>query len=107
MCGIAGIFGSGVSRTDLEAMVAAQHHRGPDANGIHIDPSGAAGLAHNRLSIIDLSDAGGQPMSTRDGRYTIIFNGEIYNYIELREQLADYPYQGRSDTEVVLSLIHI
>ena len=107
MCGIAGIIGRGVSleesRAAVEAMVAAQHHRGPDGNGIYVDPSGAASLGHNRLSIIDLSDAGAQPMSTADGRYQIVFNGEIYNYVELRQELADYPYRSRTDTEVVLA----
>jgi asparagine synthase (glutamine-hydrolysing) len=107
MCGIAGIFsqgvGASVDRASLEAMVASQHHRGPDGNGIYLDPSGAAGLGHNRLSIIDLSDAGAQPMTSADGRYQISFNGEIYNYIELREKLGDYPFQSRSDTEVVLA----
>ncbi len=103
MCGIAGIFGPVVNRGDLEAMVSAQHHRGPDGNGIYLDPSGTSGLAHNRLSIIDLSDAGAQPMTSADGRYTIVFNGEIYNYVELRQQLSEYPYQSRSDTEVALA----
>ncbi len=108
MCGIAGIFGQGLDqpgqrRADLEAMVAAQHHRGPDGNGVFIDPSGLAGLGHNRLSIIDLSDAGAQPMTSSDGRYTIAFNGEIYNYLELRNELSDYPYHSRTDTEVALA----
>jgi len=103
MCGIAGIFGQGVNQADLKAMVAAQHHRGPDGNGIYVDPSGRAGLGHNRLSIIDLSEAGAQPMSSADGRYKIALNGEIYNYVELRRELSDYPYQSRTDTEVVLA----
>lgn len=103
MCGIAGIFGQGLNRTDLEAMVTAQQHRGPDGNGIYVDPSGSAGLGHNRLSIIDLSEAGAQPMSSADGRYKIALNGEIYNYIELRRELSDYPYQSHTDTEVVLA----
>ncbi|WP_372716710.1 asparagine synthase (glutamine-hydrolyzing) [Novipirellula sp.] len=103
MCGIAGIFGNSVARDDLEAMVASQHHRGPDASGIYIDPAQTAGLGHNRLSIIDLSDAGSQPMSSADGRYKIAFNGEIYNYVELRAELSDYPYRSQSDTEVILA----
>ena len=103
MCGIAGIFGHGVAASDLQAMLAIQHHRGPDGSGCYVDPTGVAGLAHNRLSIIDLSDAGQQPMASADGRFQISFNGEIYNYIELKEQLADYPYRSRTDTEVVLA----
>ncbi len=107
MCGIAGIFaqrvGKPVERRSLEAMVVAQHHRGPDGRGIYLDPTGCAGLAHNRLSIIDLSDAGAQPMASADGRYQLAFNGEIYNYVELRQELSDYPYQSRTDSEVILA----
>src|SRR5438067_147737 len=103
MCGIAGIFGSCVERDHLEAMVGAQHHRGPDARGVYLDPAGVAGLGHNRLSIIDLSEAGRQPMSSHDGRLRIVFNGEIYNYLELRAKLHEYPYRTRTDTEVILA----
>ena len=104
MCGIAGIFGSDVNRAQLGAMVASQRHRGPDATGIYVSPSGRAALGHNRLSIIDLSDAGRQPMSYSDGRYWIAFNGEIYNYVELREQLAPrHAFRTRTDTEVLLA----
>lgn len=103
MCGIAGIFGHSVERSELQAMLSVQHHRGPDGSGIYLDPRGTAGLGHNRLSIIDLSDAGSQPMSSADGRYQISFNGEIYNYIELRDEIGPYPYHSRTDTEVVLA----
>lgn len=105
MCGVVGIFhheGS-VDRSRLEAMVAAQHHRGPDGNGIYVDPTACAGLGHNRLAIIDLSNAAAQPMASADGRYQIAFNGEVYNYVELRRELSDYPYHSQSDTEVVLA----
>ncbi len=101
MCGISGLFGRDLA--SIDAMVACQHHRGPDADGVYRDPNGIAALGHNRLSIIDLSEAGRQPMSSADGRYWIAFNGEIYNYLELREQLRDYPFQSRSDTEVILA----
>jgi asparagine synthase (glutamine-hydrolysing) len=101
MCGISGLFGRDTSR--LDAMVRRQHHRGPDSRGTYVDPAGSAALGHNRLSIIDLSDAGRQPMASADGRYWIAFNGEIYNYLELRQQLADYPFQSHTDTEVVLA----
>ena len=105
MCGIAGMlkFGGGQAERDqLCKMIATLRHRGPDASGMHI--SGAAGLAHARLSIIDL-ECGAQPMSTTDGRLWISFNGEIFNYIELREELVrkGHRFATRSDTEVILN----
>lgn len=103
MCGISCIAGSGWTQAELEAMVAVQHHRGPDHHGFYVDPSHSVGLGHNRLSILDLSPAGHQPMSNPDGTKWIVFNGEIYNYLELRAELSDYPYRSRSDTEVVLA----
>jgi asparagine synthase (glutamine-hydrolysing) len=104
MCGIAGqlkLNGGRVDREQLGKMIATLRHRGPDASGIQV--AGAAGLAHTRLSIIDLQ-GGGQPMSTADGRLWITFNGEIFNYIELREELAGkgHRFATRSDTEVIL-----
>lgn len=103
MCGIAGIFGNNLEQAQLAAMVKTQHHRGPDANGLWLSANGSVGLAHNRLSIIDLSEAGRQPMGNRDGSLRIVFNGEIYNYLELRAELSDYPYRSHSDTEVILA----
>lgn len=103
MCGISGIFGSDGKRPQIEAMVRSLRHRGPDAEGVYVDSSGAAMLGHNRLSIIDLSPAGQQPMSSPDGHLRIVFNGELYNYLELRAQLSDYPYRSQTDTEVVLA----
>ena len=103
MCGIAGIVGNGWTRSQLAAMVARQRHRGPDGEGIFVDSTGVIGLGHNRLSIIDLSNAGAQPMSTPDGRLTITFNGEIYNYCELRRELYPYPFRSATDTEVILA----
>ena len=103
MCGISGIFGQGWHAGQLDAMVAAQRHRGPDDTGSYQDADGCAGLGHNRLSIIDLSRAGRQPMTDREGRFWLVFNGEVYNYRELRAELADYPYRSRSDAEVVLA----
>ena len=103
MCGISGIFGQGWSSAELGSMISAQRHRGPDAEDRFIDGSGCAGLGHNRLSIIDLSSAGRQPMSNAAGNLTIAFNGEIYNYLELRAQLSDYPYRTHTDTEVILA----
>lgn len=103
MCGISGIFGKDWVIGQLEAMVGSQRHRGPDAGGVWRDRTGQAGLGHNRLSIIDLSPSGLQPMASHDGRLRIVFNGEIYNYLELRAELSDYPFRSRSDTEVILA----
>jgi asparagine synthase (glutamine-hydrolysing) len=108
MCGIAGIVGVGLgdvarARARVTAMVAAQAHRGPDGWGEWSDPSGACHLGHGRLAIIDRSPAGRQPMTSADGRWTIVWNGELYNYRELREELAEYPFSTRTDTEVVLA----
>ncbi len=103
MCGISGIVGPGCSQGILESMVGVLHHRGPDDTSIWISPDNQAGLGQNRLSIIDLSSAGRQPMPDASGRYWITFNGEVYNYLELRSELADYPYRSLTDTEVVLA----
>lgn len=103
MCGIAAIAGQGWQPAQLDAMVASQHHRGPDHSATWTDLDDRVGLGHNRLSIIDLSVAGRQPMANRDGTLRIVFNGEIYNYQELRCELDDYPYRSRTDTEVVLA----
>src|SRR5215475_2879199 len=101
MCGVAGVFGHNIRRGRLDAMLAIQDHRGPDARGVYLDPNGLAGLGHNRLSIIDLSEAGNQPMTDVSGRLHIVFNGEIYNYLELRRELeSEFTFHSRSDTEV-------
>ena len=84
-------------------MVRVQRHRGPDDAGVYLDASGLAGLGHNRLSIIDLSNSGHQPMQSAYGGYWIVFNGEIYNYRELRAELSDYPFSSATDTEVILA----
>src|SRR5262245_20191464 len=104
MCGISGIAGRGWTPAQLEAMVCAQHHRGPDHREIYVDPSRWVGLGHNRLSILDLSPAGHQPMANRHGTQWIVLNGELYNYIAPRAEIGDYPYRSRSDTEVVLAV---
>lgn len=103
MCGIASIFGSGISVSRLEAMVARQVHRGPDDRGIYVDDTGVIGLGHTRLSILDLSSAGHQPMATEDGSLRIVFNGEIYNYVELRAELSEFTFRSGTDTEVILA----
>ncbi len=97
------MFGGNWRLEQLEAMVGVQRHRGPDASGIYLSPTGAAGLGHNRLSIIDLSPMGQQPMQSRDGRFMVAFNGEIYNYLELRSELSDYPYRSKTDTETIFA----
>lgn len=108
MCGIAGILTPGRldarHGTAVAAMQGAIRHRGPDDCGRWQAPSGQAAFAHTRLSVIDLSPAGHQPMSTPDGRFTITFNGEIYNFKELRRSLEQrgVTFQTRSDTEVIL-----
>lgn len=103
MCGVAGMFGASWERSRLEAMVASQRHRGPDASGTWVGAEGRVGLGGNRLSIVDLSPEVPQPMPSADGSLWIAFNGEIYNHVELRRELADYPYATRTDTEVVLA----
>lgn len=103
MCGVVGIFGSNHDPDRINRMVESQRHRGPDATGVYVNPSQTAALGHNRLSIIDLSEAGRNPMSNHDGSRWIVFNGEIYNYLELRAECDDYPYRSKSDTEVILA----
>lgn len=82
-------------------MLATQQHRGPDGEGLWTDPDAPITLGHRRLAIVDLSDRAAQPMTSRDGRWTIVFNGEIFNYRELARQLAA-PLRTASDTEVLL-----
>lgn len=102
MCGIAGMIGPGTSEERLRAAAAAIAHRGPDASGLHRD--GATGLVHTRLSILDLSEAANQPMVDADTGVAIVFNGEIYNFLELRDALTGERFATRSDTEVILRL---
>jgi len=109
MCGIAGFLselGEAEKRTRAIGMTAALNHRGPDGHGIHVEPGVA--LGHARLSIIDLA-GGHQPMSNDDDSVTITFNGEIFNYIELRDELEarGQRFRTRSDTEVILRLYEI
>ena len=87
MCGIAGIIGDFNSH-QLDDMLLSQHHRGPDATGKYLDGNLAA-LGHNRLAIIDLSEQSDQPFVDNSCRYIIVFNGEIYNYIEIKESLEN------------------
>ncbi len=105
MCGIVGALhfdGEPVSPVILRRMTDAVAHRGPDGEGQYID--GPLGLGHRRLAIIDLSTAGHQPMATPDGRYTLTYNGEVYNFQELRIELESlgHRFVSRTDSEVVL-----
>jgi asparagine synthase (glutamine-hydrolysing) len=104
MCGIAGIFGSSMPAI-AAAMSAAIAHRGPDDEGLFADAAEGIALAHRRLSIIDVSACGHQPMSYAGGRYTIVFNGEIYNFAKIRHELENlgHRFVSHSDTEVVLA----
>lgn len=105
MCGIAGIVksaGPDLSRIVSE-MIGSIRDRGPDDSGVWCDPEYGLALGHARLSILDLSPAGHQPMESVSGRYRIIFNGEIYNHLELRGQLGRVSWHGHSDTETLLA----
>lgn len=108
MCGICGVLNTGggpVSMKELQPMVGALAHRGPDGKGVWIEDS--VGLGHTRLAILDLTDAGRQPMATEDGRYVIVYNGEIYNFRELRAELekAGWSFSSRADSEVALKAL--
>ncbi|NJM74457.1 MAG: asparagine synthase (glutamine-hydrolyzing) [Acaryochloridaceae cyanobacterium RU_4_10] len=110
MCGIAGILTQNGREENLDIpiqrMQQALQHRGPDDRGIFIAPDRQAAIAHTRLAILDLSSAGHQPMCTPDGRYWITFNGEIYNFRELRQIQIDRgeTFHSQTDTEVILKL---
>lgn len=108
MCGIAGaiVYGNArIAEPRLTRMIAALTHRGPDGVGTWISADGRVGLGHRRLSIIDLSALGAQPMHSASGRYVISFNGEIYNFAALRAELSHhgYAFKSHSDTEVILA----
>jgi len=106
MCGIVGICGSQINQDETLciSMRDTLHHRGPDDSGIWKSSDGSTLLGHRRLSIIDLSPAGHQPMSDTQGRYTVVFNGEIYNFQDLRDELLSFGHNFRTenDTEVIL-----
>ncbi len=110
MCGIAGVMSAANGRDDLDSVMSrmkvALRHRGPDDSGTWVSPRKDIGFAHTRLSILDLSAAGHQPMQTPDGRLTITFNGEIYNFHELRAELeaGGVVFRTNTDTEIILRL---
>ena len=105
MCGITGFSGN-YSGELLERACRAIVHRGPDADGIWFDEGAGIGIAHRRLSILDVSPTGAQPMVSDDGAVVLVFNGEIYNFRELRAELetSGHRFRGHSDTEVLLHL---
>lgn len=105
MCGIAGYWSPGekASEAVLKKMASSLSHRGPDQSGVWVDQKYGVGFAHARLSILDLSPNGKQPMTSADGRYTICYNGEVYNHLDIRKELSDYPFKSHSDTETILA----
>jgi asparagine synthase (glutamine-hydrolysing) len=114
MCGITGFINPGMIGDSEGLLALSDHmadtlaHRGPDASGSHADPKIGLGLAHRRLSVLDLSDSGAQPMHGADGRFVLSHNGEIYNFLELRKELEELggpflPWRSNSDTEVMLA----
>jgi asparagine synthase (glutamine-hydrolysing) len=113
MCGIAGLFDTTGRERDpdftatAQTMANAMPHRGPDARSAWGDQQAGIGFGHRRLSIVDLSPSGAQPMHSRDGRYVMTYNGEVYNFAEIRAELATrgHAFRGTSDTEVMLAAI--
>src|SRR5438094_723730 len=112
MCGLAGIVAKDLDRAMVQRMGDSLRHRGPDDEGLWCDLEVGVGLAHRRLSIIDLSAAGHQPMESADGRFVLIYNGEIYNHAALRSELeaagggpGGNGWHGHSDTETLLATI--
>ena len=107
MCGICGFVAKRtITLNELKTMNDTMYHRGPDDSGEEIFPlkdGYFVGMAQRRLSILDLSELGHQPMHSKDGRVTVVFNGEIYNFQELKKQLAGYEFQSNCDTEVIIA----
>src|SRR5690349_9527782 len=110
MCGVTGALDlrgrtpTGALLDTVEAMTGSLVHRGPDASGVWSDGDAGVALGHRRLSIVDLSEAGAQPMHSASGRFVISYNGEIYNAPDLAEALtaAGHEFRGHSDTEVLV-----
>jgi len=117
MCGIVGFlsgargFGGGNAAILVTEMANRIHHRGPNHSGHWVDPAAGIALGHKRLAIVDLSPAGEQPMTSPSGRYVIVYNGELYNHLDLRSSLAEqgheFAWRGHSDTESLLAAIDI
>ncbi len=112
MCGIVGFLTFGplnkqAATATLQNICDSIHHRGPDGDGLFVDPGLGVALGHRRLSIVDLSETGNQPMASTSGRYTTVYNGEIYGYLDIRAELLSdgVLFRGTSDTEVLLAEI--
>ena len=112
MCGIVGVLDpthpSVEQATEVVGrMAAAVRHRGPDGSGVWVDADVGVAFGHRRLSILDVSDAGAQPMASNDGRWVLTFNGEIYNHLEVAERLTGLGarFRGHSDTEIMLAVL--
>ncbi len=107
MCGISGFFSKrDISSEELRIMNDTMYHRGPDDSGVEIYEGAGGyriGFAQRRLAILDLSPLGHQPMHSHNGRVSIVYNGEIYNFLELKEELSDYPFKSSCDTEVIIA----
>ena len=105
MCAIIGVLGNNLP--SKEKFIQARDtmtHRGPDDAGVYYTPKESTALGHRRLSIIDLSESGHQPSTSNDGRFVITYNGEIYNYKEIKEELKNsYDFKTQTDTEVLLA----
>jgi len=103
MCGIAGLLdleNKSIKKSEIQIMIDSISHRGPDGDGIFLD--GSVGIGHRRLSIFDLSEAGAQPMISPDKRFIISYNGEVYNWPEIRKKLNNINWKSKTDTEVIL-----
>ena len=96
MCGIAGFISPNLNQDHLHRITGILQHRGPDADGFYYDAAAGIGLGHRRLSIIDLSEAANQPFYSHDGRYVMVFNGEVFNYQEIA---AKYNIKQRSHSD--------
>lgn len=109
MCGLTGFLQWNINVVDMvaqiQAMATTLTHRGPDDGGVWTDAAAGIALGHRRLAVLDLTPQGHQPMLSADGRYVLVFNGEIYNHAELRKRLDPHPWRGHSDTEVLLQAI--
>ena len=109
MCGICGVLGTRNQPFEtvsaVQEMTVTLRHRGPDHSGTWASEHGLVGLGHTRLAIVDLSVAGAQPMTSADGRWTVTYNGELYNTDDLRRRLGGFRWRGHSDTEVLIEYI--
>ena len=105
MCGIAGLFKVNIELVEIKIMIQSIVHRGPDAQEFWYNNEKQISFGHARLSIVDL-EGGNQPMTDAYGRYTIVFNGEIYGYKTLKEKYNNYPYKTNSDTELLFAMLY-